>query len=779
MLSAGGEALITSGADLRPLNRISGADRALTGVKAAVLGELLGAGLPVPAGFVLTTSAQARFMSENHLPGDSPPAALLAAPLPRDIIDALRQACAALGDGTVAVRSSGVAEDLPDASFAGQYETVLGVEGVDAIAAAVKRCWASRTSERARAYAPSDARAQQGMAILIQRLVRADAAGVAFTADPLTGDREVVVIEAVRGLGERLVSGQSVGDEWVVRGSSATCRRSTEAALTAEQAVAVADLARRVEGHQGAPQDVEWAISAGELFLLQARPMTALVEAVDWTPQVPGGWMRNFRYGEWLPDPVTPLFETWILPRIDRSFIGTGERLVGLRLQGPTYLVVNGWCFANPMGRTSQLGFFAQVLRHPRVFRALALQFSDPAVADKLLVKPLERRWREDVLPRYRGLVASAEEVLADSNPTQLLRLIDAVADLAGEYLLMLSFGGGSAWKVEAGLAQFYGKHLLPVIGGSHQDLLCGLDTRGVQVQPHFVQSLDWIAPTLGDLGIVGTSEADEGRRARLRETRIAAETHCRAALAGKPRMLKRFDGLLAYAQRYAVMREEQCADLTLGWPVIRRAAIQLGEELRRRGVLVAAEEVFFLSLDELQGSLAHESTSSALADAAAGRRREWEGRRKLTPPLVVGRLPGFFASKMTEALESMRVPARETSGAIRGLPASPGRAKGPVRIIRRQEDFAKFLRGDILVTQAAMPAWTPLFQLAAAVVTDTGTMAAHASLVAREVGIPAVVGTGDATARLSDGQIVTVDGAAGVVELEPVVDTLAGTGAV
>ena len=117
--------------------------------------------------------------------------------------------------------------------------------------------------------------------------------------------------------------------------------------------------------------------------------------------------------------------------------------------------------------------------------------------------------------------------------------------------------------------------------------------------------------------------------------------------------------------------------------------------------------------------------------------------------------------------LESMREPTDSVSNAIRGLPASPGRASGPVRIIRSQEEFGKFQRGDILVTQAAMPAWTPLFLRAAAVITDTGTMAAHASLVAREVGIPAVVGTGDATARLHDGQVVIVDGSAGLVELD------------
>jgi pyruvate,water dikinase len=207
---------------------------------------------------------------------------------------------------------------------------------------------------------------------------------------------------------------------------------------------------------------------------------------------------------------------------------------------------------------------------------------------------------------------------------------------------------------------------------------------------------------------------------------------------------------------------------------VIRRAAIQLGEALRQRGVVDAAQDVFFLTLDELKSSMGRTSGPS-MAAVVAGRRREWERRRKLTPPLVVGRLPGFFSRMLDDRLESMRTPTREASDAIRGLPASPGRASGPVRIIRRQEEFGKFQRGDVLVTQAAMPAWTPLFLLAAAVITDTGTMAAHASLVAREFGIPAVVGTGDATSRLHDGQVVMVDGGAGLVELERHADSSVG----
>jgi rifampicin phosphotransferase len=251
-------------------------DPALLGAKAANLGRLASAGFPVPPGFVVTPAA------EGHL---------------RDASPLLLEAAAALGAQRFAVRSSGTAEDLEDASFGGQYETFLNVlpEGLPD---AVKRVIAS--ASRVSAYKEDRAEATDAvprMAVLVQAMVEADSSGVAFTANPVTGRRGEVVITAVRGLGERLVSGEAVGDEWVVRGEEAIPRRESEGAITRRLALEVAGLARRVEEHFGTPQDLEWAISKGKLYLLQARPMTALPEAVEWEPPRSGYWMRNFRLG--------------------------------------------------------------------------------------------------------------------------------------------------------------------------------------------------------------------------------------------------------------------------------------------------------------------------------------------------------------------------------------------------------------------------------------------------------------------------------------------------
>ncbi len=315
---------------------------ALLGNKAANLARLAVAGFPVPAGVVVTPTAAADW---------------------ERACARLGRAVAELGGGTgqrFAVRSSGTAEDLAGASFAGQYETVLDV-GIDELPGAVRRVLDSAASARVSAYrrahpeaaaapAGDSSGAGAGMAVLIQVMVAADAAGVAFTANPLTGDREEVVITAVRGLGERLVAGQATGDQWIVRDGQARCTRAAEQAITGGQARQIATLARRVHAHFTSPQDLEWAISAGtarangRLWLLQARPMTALPDPVAWTPPARGYWMRNLRLGEWLPEPMTPLFADWLLERVDHGELQATRDHLGGMLQFP-HAAINGWYY--------------------------------------------------------------------------------------------------------------------------------------------------------------------------------------------------------------------------------------------------------------------------------------------------------------------------------------------------------------------------------------------------------------------------------------------------
>jgi rifampicin phosphotransferase len=733
---------------------------ALLGSKAANLARLLGAGFPVPAGVVVTPAAAADWDQASAQ---------------------LRSAAAELASGRdqrFAVRSSATAEDLPGASYAGQYETVLDVP-LDELPQAVRQVVDSAASARVAAYRQAHPQAgataapagdpyqsASGMAVLVQVMVAAEAAGVAFSANPLTGDRDEVVITAVPGLGEPLVAGQATGDQWLVRNGQASRTRATEQAITADQARQVAALARRVHAYFGSPQDLEWAIATdpggteGGLWLLQARPMTALPDPVDWTPPTPGYWMRNLRLGEWLPEPMTPLFAAWLLDRIEGGEQQATRADVGTTLPFP-HAAINGWYYLGTPALSPRPILTALLQGRGRLLRFFRYGVlgpgRDPVAADRQLLAGLAEQWRTELLPGYQRLVREGDQQVETASSEQLAAIVDRVGAAAGEQLWSLSVVGGSAWKMEGALARFYRQHLADRVDASVQELLVGLPGTQPDLAAHAVQSLDWYHPTAGELGWP-PPRPSEDRHRELAARREALTAQCLAVLGERPQLQARFQALLEVAQRYAVLREQQARQLTLGWPLLRRCVLRLGGLLQAEGVVDRAEDVFFLTRAELD-------TRTPRQDVVDRRRATWERQRRLLAPLTIGRPPRLIAKELLATVEAARTPGVVAEGAIVGQPASPGRASGPVRIVHGPADFDRFQPGEVLVARATAPAWTPLFARAVAVVTDGGTLAAHASLVAREYGIPAVVATGDATTRLSDGQVVTVDGGAGTIQ--------------
>ncbi len=344
------ESQVAQGEFVLALSEISREDLNRVGSKAATLGELLGSGFAVPEGYVLTTTAFRSFTRENKLTEgkEAGPSSEDTIHIPADLSSALSTILQRLGGGMLAVRCSGVSEDLPSSSFAGQYETILGVKGRAELDDAVKRCWLSTFGRRAVEY--RRARSESGtteMALLIQKLVRAESAGVAFTVNPVTGAREVVV-NAVRGLGDRLVSGSATPDEWVVS-EKATCVSRVESAISAEQAVEVAELARKVESHFGAPQDIEWAISGGKLFLLQARPVTTKpgggrtddnkTAPIPIPIVVPEGYW--FLENEHFVSPMSPMFASYGLEMMN-GWMRQMPKDIGLPFDGIDIRLIGG-----------------------------------------------------------------------------------------------------------------------------------------------------------------------------------------------------------------------------------------------------------------------------------------------------------------------------------------------------------------------------------------------------------------------------------------------------
>lgn len=707
-----------------------------------MLGELLARGFPVPSGFVLSGTLDS--------PGDTA---------------ALTEAARAMGGDRFAVRSSGTAEDLADASFAGQYETYLDVQ-IDGLADAATACLASARSTRADSYRRTRAIDAGEMAVLVQPMIDASAAGVAFSIDPVRGD-DRVVITAVPSLGEAVVAGEATGEEWAVHGSTAIRRRTLDRGriLTRRQAKHLGAQVRRIAVDLGGPQDVEWAIDrSGKTWILQARPMTAVPGSARWDPPGPGLWMRNFRLGEWLPEAVTPLFATWLLPALEAGFQSGMRATVGTAVPFRSALV-NGWYYnATPI---PSIGLLMRVIREssgralPILFDALIRVATNPPRADRKLLDRLDLEWNEVALRAYTNVVEAAEAD-TDASSAGLRVHIDRIAEHAGIAFWYLAIVGGSAWKMESRLQRFCRRHLSQALpAGQAQVLLSGLAGTEPQASPHAVQSADWYFPTAGELTAPPAADDPVSPRLnRLAEDRAVMETACRKALSTRPRRLAQFDALLRVSRKYTVIRETQAREFTLGWPTMRASLRRLAGQLD----LGEPDDIYFFTRDEILRSI--EPGHDGVAGPVAARRQVWDHQRHLSAPLTLGRAPRLVGDIVARAAETARTPGARTRDSIIGHPASVGRATGTVRIVHNPSDFARFQPGDVLVAKWTAPAWTPLFAKAAGVVTDGGSLAAHASIVAREYGIPAVVGTGDATSRLHDGQVVTVDGGAGTVQV-------------
>lgn len=695
----------------------------LVGGKAQTLGRLMRAGFKVPEGWSIPVDFD-----------------------PREIGSRLETTSAE----SFAVRSSGVAEDGFDQSLAGRYQSLLNV-GTESVAAAVTEV---------RQFARQ--RDGETIPVLIQSMVEPVCAGVAFSADPVTGNRSTTIVTGSGGLADRLVAGEVAGDEWVIEGNRAKQRRSPEGLLTRRLAMQVGQVTRRIADELGRPQDVEWAWDGDEVWVVQARPITSLPPDVDWTPPVPGIYHRSLRFGEWIPEPITPLCQSWLLTHMEREVHRYLKDLVGQVAEEPHHVVVNGWYYYSlnwlpAPGVAFWRNFVSIVPQLPKKWRNAAGMFPQTI---RFASRGFEDGWRQEILPQYRQTVSQAEERVDDLQPKELVDLIDQLADNAGRYFGSIAVVAGSAYKWEAQLAQFWKRHLKDELGVSHMVVLQGFEQAEVTSQTPRLETLDWWRPPSPPAAAPRNIES-------LRKQRQDTERLATSVLESAPRKLAKFRELLGETQHLMPVREEQISQLSLAWPVMRTAVHRIGESLAASGVIDSEEDVFFLTKSETVAMLGNPSD---MRSAVATRRQDREKAKQLVPPLTVGRVPPIV--KLLFGLTSKIQGAEPTQTAlVHGTPASAGRATGKVRVIHNASQFDDFQHGEILVAPLTAPAWTDLFSRAAAVVTDVGSALAHASIIAREYGIPAVVGCGDATSRLRDGQVVTVDGSTG--NIEP--DTLAG----
>jgi len=800
-------------------------DRGLAGGKGANLGELVRAGFPVPPGFVVTTAAYRAVLGESGVgeslaalveadaPGSEMRHLFSATRIPGQLRGDIAAAYAALGSGPVAVRSSATAEDLPGAAFAGQQDTYLNVVGESAVMQAVVDCWASLWTERAISY-----RRRQGidpagvaMAVVVQEMVQADMAGVMFSANPVTGERHEVVIDAGRGLGEAVVSGEVTPDRYVLDptgalrsfspggdgmdGVEATASGTAQSrpGLSQEQLAELVRLAVRAQDHFGCPQDVEWAIARGHVCLVQARPITAL-------PPQPMPLNRFQRL-------VGPFFLEMFQVR-------------------PYPLDVSGWMqrgiLAMLHGMAGSVGIAFPPLQNllpeedgvvvrlvppvPRpTFRTLAAPYS--------LVRRAKRynpaRWKGD--PRFsafladvdrlnrqeprslpwKGVVSHAEEAFATMRGITELRISYLPGVLLSQLklrLMLLLLGRrrlapaliagaqtrtSQANKALEELAAQVRSN--PDLAGNftrlNRDELLATLTQREEFADFDAAFKEFLAeyghretvsvvlsssPTWSDAPevVLGLVKSMTGQRpAAPDQTGDALEDLMRHPAMRVRWLRRRVMAAIESAKAGMAFREDSHFYATMVLPPLRRSLLDLGRRLTQAGVLAGPADVYHLRFEELDGIEDGDALPPAdreryrrTVGARAAKRRELEGIPLLEPSTLFPRPKG-------------------TKGAlVTGTPASRGQAKGAVRIIRGPDEFGLLCSGEILVCPYTNPSWTPLFQRAAAVVVDLGGLGSHAAIVAREYGIPAVMGTGSGTRTLVDGQMVVVDGTAGVV---------------
>nr|WP_246848766.1 PEP/pyruvate-binding domain-containing protein [Pseudarthrobacter sp. NIBRBAC000502772] len=895
------------------LEAVTAAMVPLVGGKAANLGELLAAGLPVPDGFCLTTEAYRQaiaghahrtdgMLADVHSAlqatpdGDLPALAALAsrargiiqnAPVPTEVAAAVEQAYAALGDNVpVAVRSSATAEDLPSASFAGQQDTYLNVVGAAAVVEAVRNCWASLWTDRAVSYRASRGidPAAVALAVVVQRMVDATAAGVLFTANPLTGRRKQAVIDASPGLGEAVVSGAVNPDHFVVDpltgrvlerrlgdkriavrpipgGGTRTLAISNggaAACLTDKQAAELAALGHRVEGHFGSPQDIEWAIAGdGHFWLTQSRPITTLFPV----PQRAAGGEGTrvylcFSLAQGLTRPITPMglaafrliassvaraaqFDVPEPRKGPSPYAAAGQRIyldltavarstTGRRIIPRVFDVMEARSatvlrrvFEDPrfsVTRRTPLGLLRHVVPaavHARVPETLLRAVFRPDAA----LRRTNRRAREfaDSLEPPAGLTPlqrldHVEHVLG----TRIFSVVPSILPLPALGFAALALAGkllgGGRWDdlqvvlrglpnnvtTEMDLELWRLAQVIKNDGGSRAAVTdrkpaeLAEDFRAGQL-PAVLQS--GLARFMGRYGHRAVAEIDVGMPRwsddpthilgvlanflRLEGSALAPDVQfsnaaeeadaCVDRLVAEARSRGRLRGTvvraaLRRARLFAGLRELPKYQLVVGLAEVRKQLALAGAALAAAGVVADADDVFFLDLDEartgLDSGAARRAGNADLRDLVAQRRAAYavELERRHIPRVLLSDGTEPEAIPSGDAVTASKVP-----GALSGSPASAGVVTAAARVILDPVG-AHLEPGEILVAPSTDPGWTPLFLTAGGLVMEMGGPNSHGAVVAREYGIPAVVGVPDATLRLFTGQEITVDGGAGTV---------------
>jgi len=857
---------------VRWLKEVNESDICVVGGKSARLGELISANFPVPNGFVITCQAYAYFVKRNRLEDDiGKIRSFLTCKgfddfetldqyikkvhklidqmhLPDEMLYELETSYKQLNCCSVAVRSSSIYEDSHMFSFAGIYETKLNVMGIDDLVLAIKTCWKSAVNYKAIQY-QSNMNIETPeifLAVLIQEMVDAEVAGTLFTGNPLEKSNDKIIINANWGLGKATVDSIVTPDEYTILKADLSIveqsiltkekmiilnaqgdiienivpqNKQNVSSLDEKQLRALCAISVDMETLFQCSLDIEWAILDKKFYILQARPITERVtepESVKWDSPIPNTrWTRTWRLGEWLYDPVSPLFKSLAIPILTTAREKGGIGHLHWRLpkcwclKKPWYCIVNGYFYARAEVRIVSFILFL-LTTVPRIESSI-------------------KRWQIKKLPIYLHKIDEQKKVtLQEMGDAEILSHIQNLCHDAGEWWYLMALNGGGAGFIEKILGKFVRKfiskdidvtcfvkgYVNKLLEGQYalydlvhsikkdkdiqsalnkemnSDTLLSLESfesgrrflekyhRYMEEYGYQIFSIDFIQPTLMDepyqyMNIIKKYINDEvidpreqvGRQAKLRDEQmqIAMEK-----IKGNFPLKIIFTKLLDRAKTLSIRRENTVYYFQQIWPLLRKSIIEIGHRLVKRGKLIKPEDIFYLDHYELKSlllDLEKDTSFENISYIIEERKKLYEYHKCLTP---LERIPNTVS-----AWENVKGPKFWGESALgndgmgnylKGIGVSAGFSVGSAKIVKSVDDFHTFQRGDILVAVTTTPAWTPLFSIASAIVTEVGGITSHASIVAREYGIPTVVATGNVTQKVMNGQLIKVDGGKGLV---------------
>ncbi|MBK9161496.1 MAG: phosphoenolpyruvate synthase [Nitrosomonadales bacterium] len=821
----------------------------LSGGKGANLSLLTQRGFPVPSGFVVTASAYREYIATAatlhsrvaafdyanaaKLQGQAAQlrAELEQMPLPVSLEASVRQQLAAFPpDAAFSVRSSSTFEDLASAAFAGQHDTYLNIHGADAILERIRACYASLWQDRAIAYRQRLGfdQLQATMAVVVQTMIPSEISGVGFTLNPISGNIDEMLVNANFGLGESVVSGEGAIDQFVLArdgsllGSAIgektqrivnTAQGTVEVEVEGEDAnrasmdetqlAGLADLMRRVEASYQFPQDIEWAISSGKLWLLQSRPITS----------IPPRWTRD-ESAERFPNVITPLAWEMVEDGFHRS-LNHSFRLMGYpAFSGKWFAMFDHYIYGNQ----NAVEIYGR--RMPFAIRNLEeLEAAIPHLrSDYAWVQDLPLEWSRDLDYYLLTLGELNAENLQGESLAEVWQYVLRVNRLGADYFLpniAISITQRTLYRLLHGLLQMLtgnpqeaaalfdtliahtetktgiiNKELAALANEIRSDTNLGamiasapsrtlIETGQLEAHTGFAAQFEkflrdhghrevdfdpyqptWLeAPwlVLDNLRLMAAMPQEDAPRERERQLKLAMHEAELALYARIPQRLHFFfHEVLRLVRAYTTLDDVEHYHTTRLTLPLRKGLRRLGEHLQTRKVLDDPMDIFFAHYRALQEAIESDTPAlwSALASAIREEKAEYLKHRDSTP-----------AWNLSEDTPD-DVAASASGDVLSGLAGSAGVAEGSVFVVRSPDDFAGFPKGAVLVARTTNPAWTPLFYSACAVITESGGPLSHGAVTAREMQIPAVMSVRGVLARLSNGQRVKVDGRNGRVEI-------------